>query len=114
MTAFSDNAVIDLRANFIRSFDDNTLLLYSIEKFDEYERFVNKYWKGFDIESNLIECDCMAQKKICWRKTNIQYDTDKDKLTIIKTIREHMGIIKINCNLAMRINLVCSSTIFKG
>ena len=50
MTAFSDNAVIDLRANFIRSFDDNTLLLYSIEKFDEYERFVNKYFKGFDIE----------------------------------------------------------------
>ena len=43
----------------------------------------------------------MAQKKIYWRKTNIQYDTDKNKFTIIKTIREHMRIIQINCNLAI-------------
>ena len=37
----------------------------------------------------------------CCRNTNVQYDTDKGMFVNIKTIREDMGIIQVNCNLAI-------------
>ena len=37
----------------------------------------------------------------CWREAIIQYDTDKDKFINVKTNREHMRIIQVNCNLAI-------------
>ena len=50
--------------------------------------------------ATLILLNHLKQEE-CWCEAIIQYDTDKDKFINVKTNREHMRIIQVNCNLAI-------------